>query len=114
MTEQPPDCATGAAREFRAFFADVLAQLDARPKRCVLKLLAGGVTVDLAGGEPVFTASDGVAARARFRGRWLAEHPVPMALAAGDRLTFVPTTGNRVKVRRSTLGERIFGWGAGD
>lgn len=94
---------------FRGFFADVFARLDAVPKRSVVKLLKGGVTVDLEEGEPVFVASDGARAKANFRGRWLAEHPVPLALAAGGRLTFVPTSGNRVKVRRSTFWERFFG-----
>ena len=94
---------------FRGFFAEVFAGLDAVPKRTVMKLLRGGVSVDLVEGEPCFVAPDGSRAQANFRGRWLAEHPVPLALRAGDRLTFVPTTGNRVKVRKSTLRERFFG-----
>ena len=94
---------------FRGFFAEVFARLDAVPKRSVLKLLKGGCLVDLVEGEPCFIAPDGSRAQANCRGRWLAEHPVPLALRAGDRLTFVPTTGNRVKVRRSTLWERFFG-----
>ena len=96
-------------RAFRGFFADVFARLDAVPKRSVVKLLEGGVTVDLVGGEPCFSAPDGTRAQANFRGRWIAEHPVPLVLHAGDRLTFVPASGGRVKVRRSTVWERFFG-----
>ena len=99
----------GEADEFKAFFAEVFARLDAVPKRLVVKLLKGGCTVDISMGEPRFTAADGACAQAAFRGRWLAEHAVPLTLLAGDRLTFVPTTGNRVKVRRATVWERIFG-----
>ena len=103
------DDSTGTPRAFREFFAEVFARLDAVPKRSVMKLLKGGVTVDLVDGEPCFVAPDGSRAQAKFRRRWLAEHSVPLALRAGDRLTFVPTAGNRVKVRRSTFWERLFG-----
>ena len=99
----------GMAHDFRQFFAELFARLDAVPKRQVVKLLKGGCTLDLVQGEPKFIAADGSCAQAAFRRRYLAVHPVPLSLRAGDRLTLVPTTGNRVMVRRSTLWERLFG-----
>ena len=108
------DACTGPAPgKFRSFFAEVFATLDARPRRAVVKLLEGGVTVDLVEGNPVFSDGRGESAAADFRRRWIAEHPVPMKLSRGDCLTFTPASGNRVKVRRSTLWERWFGWRAG-
>ena len=95
--------------EFKSFFAGVLAELDAWPRKAVVKMLAGGVAVDFSEGNPVFADGRGGSAAADFRRRWIAEHPVPLALSRGDCLTFTPTTANRVRVRRSTLMERIFG-----
>lgn len=78
-------------------FAAVFAEMDANPRPVEVKALAD-FEIGLDRGEPVFTCG-GESLRANFRGRWLAEHPVPLRVRAGDRLGFVPTTANRVKCR---------------
>ena len=84
--------------EYRAFFAEVFAALDASPRKMKVKVFGEGLTIDLVDGNPVFKTADGFA-KADFRLRWLAEHPVPLVLRKTSVFTFVPTTGNRVKVR---------------
>jgi len=84
--------------ECRAFFAEVFAALDATPRTMKVKVFGEGLTIDLVNGNPVFKTSDG-SAKADFRLRWLAEHPVPLTLGKMSVFTFAPTTGNRVKVR---------------
>ena len=84
--------------EYRAFFAEVFAVLDATPRMMKVKVFGEGLTIDLVDGNPVFKTAGG-SAKADFRLRWLAEHPVPIALGKKSVFTFVPTTGNRVKVR---------------
>ena len=84
--------------EYRAFFAEVFAALDATPRMIKVKVFGEGLTIDLVDGNPVFKTADGFA-KADFRLRWLAEHPVPLVLRKKSVFTFVPTTGNRVKVR---------------
>ena len=84
--------------EYRAFFAEVFAALDATPRKMKIKVFGEGLTIDLVDGNPVFKTTNG-SAKADFRLRWLAEHPVPIALGKKSVFTFVPTTGNRVKVR---------------
>ena len=79
-------------------FAEVFADLDAYPRPVTFPVYAGGFTLDLVDGEPRFTHG-GAAAQANFRGRWLAEHPVPLTLKRKAAFSLVPTTGNRVKVR---------------
>jgi len=86
-------------REIRDFFAEVFAALDAEPKERVVKFPEGGFAIDLLDGEPLFLVPGEEPALADFRGRWLAEHPVPLEVTPGMRITFVPATGNRVKVR---------------
>ena len=92
----PPPELTCAA--LKAQFAEVFADLDACPRRVAFAVYAEGFTLDLPDGEPVF-ARGASAAPANFRGRWLAEHPVPLTLRRKATFTLVPTTGNRVKVR---------------
>ena len=82
--------------EYRAFFAEVFAALDATPRTMKVKVFGEGLTVDLVDGDPVFKTVGG-SAKADFRLRWLAEHPVPLTL--GKKSVFTLTTGNRVKVR---------------
>ncbi len=84
--------------EYRAFFAELFAALDATPCTMKVKVFGEGLTIDLVEGNPVFKTADG-SAKADFRLRWLAEHPVPLKLGKKSVFTFVPTTGNRVKVR---------------
>ena len=80
------------------FFAEVFSQLDAVPVKCRVKVVAEGLEIGFAGGNPVFRVGDETVV-ANFRGRWLPEHPVPVVLGKSAVFTFVPTTGNRVKVR---------------
>ena len=84
--------------EYRAFFAEVCAALDASPRTMKVKVFGEGLKIDLVDGNPVFKTANG-SAKADFRLRWLAEHPVPLVLGKKSVFTFVPTTGNRVKVR---------------
>ena len=84
--------------EYRAFFAEVFAALDESPRMMKVKVFGEGLTIDLVDGNPVFKTADGFA-KADFRLRWLAEHPVPLVLRKKSVFTFVPTTGKRVKVR---------------
>ena len=90
--------------EYRDFFAGVFAELDARPRRTGVRFAAEELTIDLVDGEPVFIMPvDGIVRRARasFRRRWLAEHPVPLRLTGRREHVFklLPASGNRVKVR---------------
>ena len=60
--------------EYRAFFAEVFAALDATPRTMKVKVFGEGLTIDLVDGDPVFKTVGG-SAKADFRLRWLAEHP---------------------------------------
>ena len=82
----------------KAQFAEVFADLDAVPRPVEFAVYAEGFVIDLVAGEPKFVRGK-TAAQADFRGRWLAEHPVPVALRRKASFSLVPTTGNRVKVR---------------
>jgi len=102
--------------ELKAYFAQLFAAMDERPRRMFVRLdlrngRGTGFSVDLVDGEPVFRADDGREEKACFRGRWLADHPVPLRLprSACGTLVMEPAGGNRVRVRRPTLAERIFG-----
>lgn len=88
--------------DYRAFFASVLADLDARPRRTGVWFAAEDLTIDFADGNPVFAMRGQTPARADYRRRWLPEHPVPLVLSGRRPHAFrlVPTSGNRVKVRR--------------
>ncbi len=90
------------AEKVKAFFAEIFSDLDAWPRPLKIRLALEGVSapcrLDLMNGEPVFSVGDETAP-ACFRHRWLAEHPVPMNLLPGMKMMFVPTSGNRVKVR---------------
>ena len=86
--------------EYRDFFAEVFADLDGNPRETGVRFKADDLTIDLVNGNPTFRI--GVAeCVADFRGRWLPEHPVPLRFHGSKThvLRFVPTTGNRVKVR---------------
>ena len=85
--------------EYRRFFAEIFAALDARPEAMKVKVFAEGLVIDLRDGNPVFTTPDGATCAADYRRRWLAEHPVPITLPKTAVFAFEPTTGNRVKVR---------------
>ena len=87
-----------APDDYRVFFAEVFAALDESPRTIKVKVSGEGLVIDLVDGNPVF-AVEGALAKADFRNRWLAEHPVPTRLGRTAVFTFVPTTGNRVKVR---------------
>ena len=103
------------ARALRGYFAEVFASLDAQPRRVELSVDAANdsrarVEIDCLGGDVVFRVEGRPEARTSFRGRWLAEHPVPLTFPASGRchLILTPTTGNRVKVRCATVLERLF------
>jgi len=90
----------------RGCFAEVFASLDERPRPLAVDVYVGSegglaASVDMADGNPVFMMEGLPPARADFRRRWLAEHPVPLAFRkrGATRLVMIPTSGNRVKVR---------------
>ena len=93
--------------EYRDFFAEVFADLDANPRETGIRFKADDLTIDIVNGNPIFIIPTGDAEsfplrlQADFRGRWLPEHPVPLRFHGPKThvLRFVPTTGNRVKVR---------------
>ena len=84
--------------EYRDFFAEVFAAMDAEPKARKARVFSEGLEIGLSEGEPVFRTDAG-SVRANFRRRWLAEHPVPVRPGRTAVFTFLPTSGNRVKVR---------------
>lgn len=76
----------GTNAELLRGFAEIFASLDENPRELTVP-----VTVDE---EMVMEEIPD------FRGRWIAEHPVPLTLRKGRNVfRFIPTTGNRVKVR---------------
>ena len=86
--------------EYRDFFAEVFADLDGNPRETGVRFKADDLTIDLVNGNPTFRIGN-AECTADFRGRWLPEHPVPLRFHGSKThvLRFVPTTGNRVKVR---------------
>ena len=99
-----------SARALAGYFAEVFAELDARPRTMLVYVHAANeagaeVRVEIEKGEPVFRVEGSRAAHAHYRGRWLAEHPSPLVFSrrAATKLLLTPTSGNRVKVRRANL-----------
>lgn len=93
-------------RRLMGCFAEVFAALDAVPRPLRVEVEVGvwvNAAIDIEKGEPVFRIEGRNAAHSNFRHRWLAEHPVPLSLSrrGKTRLVFIPTTGNRVKIRRA-------------
>ena len=102
------DPADPAPGELRRCFAAILSELDARPRPLRVRVEtanAEGAAASLdfdAEGRVVFGVTGRKNAVADFRRRWLADHPVPLAL--GPRpvtLLFEPVSGNRVRIRRA-------------
>lgn len=100
--------------EFKAYMAQIFASLDENPRKLLLYIdvrneKGAEVSIDFVDGEPVFVVSGRRSVKANFRGRWLAEHSVPVVPRKGRiRLILEPTSANRVRVRSLTLFERIF------
>lgn len=99
----------------KGYFAQVFAELDAEPRQLMVVIdvhndRGSRVSVDLQDGDPVFCIEGRKPVRADFRGRWIAEHRVPLVFPEYGRtkLVFTPAGGNRVKVRRATFWERLF------
>ncbi len=94
------------SEELKGCFAQIFSALDADPKEMLVKLFPVGGTggsIDFDNsGRLLFSLSDNSPTVANFRGRWLAEHPVPLKLHpfSASNFIFKPTTGNRVKVRQ--------------
>lgn len=93
------------SEELKGCFAQIFSALDAHPEEMLVKLFPVGGTggsIDFdKNGQLLFSLSDNRPVTANFRGRWLAEHPVPFMLhpSKASNFIFKPTTGNRVKVR---------------
>ena len=100
-------------QELRRYLAEVFASLDERPRSLYLTIDVRGagaaeVSLDLEDGEPVFRIEGQKPAKCRLRRRYLAEHPVPLVLSGGfAALVLEPVSGNRVRVRRPTLMQRL-------
>ncbi len=102
-----------APEALRRYIAEVFASLDERPRILFMTLdarnaLGARVFIDLREGEPV-ACVDGYGETAMpLRRRWIAEHPVPLAVPGGGKLRLIltPTDANRVRVRKATLWER--------
>ena len=93
-------------RKLVGYFAEVFAAMDEYPRQMQVEVRVENeegldFELDLEEGEIVVRCRGKTAARGKMRGRYLAEHPVPMVLrcAKATRFIFEPTTGNRVKVR---------------
>jgi hypothetical protein len=91
----------------RDCFAEILASLDERPRRLRVDVHAGSesrseTVLTMVDGNPAFIIDGNGVTCANFRRRWIAEHPVPLVFSQDrtTRLVMIPTTGNRVKVRR--------------
>jgi len=89
------------------FFAEVFAALDAKPRDVEVEVDFSEafpdepVVLDFEKGEPVFRQEGVNAAHGKFRGRWLAEHDVPLTLSLkSTHFRLSPTDDNRIKVRR--------------
>jgi len=88
------------------FFAEVFAALDAKPRLVEVEIdfseafIDTPIAVDFEKGEPVFRQEGCNAAHGKFRGRWLAEHDVPLTLSLrSTKFELVPTNDNRIRVR---------------
>ena len=103
-----------AVRCLAESMARLFESLDAFPRKVAVRFRAekGGpqTRIGYEKGEPVFSAGGEKTVKARFRGRWIAEHPVPLTVGDGCSLVFVPSGPRRVRVRRPSLAERIFRW----
>ena len=98
-------------KKLMGYFAEVFAAMDERPRPLQVTIRAEneeGVDfeLDLKKGEVILSARGKIAAHNTFRGRYLAEHPVPLTLSCVRPTCFIfePTTGNRVKVRLARRG----------
>lgn len=101
--------------ELRGYFAEVLASLDGNPRELLVSVhtandRGAAASIEFSEGEPVFCIEGRTPAKAEYRKRWIAEHPVPLKLRPhGTLLVFAAKDGGRVVVRRPTLAERLFG-----
>jgi len=58
------------------------------------------IAIDFEKGEPLFRQKGRDAAHGKFRGRWIAEHDVPLTLSLRSaKFALEPANGNRVRVR---------------
>ena len=89
------------AGEVAGYLAEVAVRLDERPQRMRLAFDAPrGVWLDLAVDGRLVVRVEGERTRKLdLRGRWIADHPVPLALH-GLKLYVVPTSANRFRVGR--------------
>ena len=93
-------------QKLMGYFAEVFAAMDEWPRVMQVEVIVENeegldFELDLEKGEPVFRCRGKSAAYGKLRGRYLAEHAVPIVLrsAKATRFIFEPTAGNRVKVR---------------
>ena len=100
--------------ELKGYMAALFASLDERPRPLMVKMDVRNdrharVSIDFDEGEPVFCIEGQHPAKANFRGRYIAEHKVPLKLPRFGtcRLVMEPADANRVKVRKATFLERL-------
>lgn len=100
--------------ELKGYFAEVFASLDENPRELLVNVITANdrnarASVAIVEGEPEFAIEGRRPVRAKFSGRWLAQHPSPLVFSHwGSKLVFSPTTANRVIVRAPTFLERLF------
>ena len=100
-------------QELRRYAAEIFSSIDERPRKLYVEFdvrgaCAAEVSVDMVDGEPVFRIGDQRPAKCSLARRWLAEHPVPLVFHGGcAALVMEPASGNRVRVRLSSLPERV-------
>ena len=89
------------SEKVRSYFAEIFSSLDAAPRVLVVKIFppSGGLIIDFEEGNPIFEVVGRKCAKADFRRRYIAEHPVPLKLKRKKTLLFTSTTSNRVRVR---------------
>ena len=103
------------AAELRGCFSRVFREQDASPRPVLLTVSTRNsrgelVAVDVKNGNPVFLIQGRDSSAADFRGRWLADHELPLVLNPPGltRLVVSPTDGNRLRFRRAKWWERWF------
>lgn len=109
MDRREPSC-----EALRRYLAEIFASLDECPRRLLLILDVrndAGVrfSIDFLRGE-LFLRAGAAGVSVPLRNRYIPEHPVPLELPVSgvEKFVMTPTSGNRVRVRRANLFERIF------
>jgi len=101
--------------ELKGYFLEVFDSIDAAPRKLFASVVTendrdAAASVDFEDGEPVFRVEGRRPFKGNFSKRWIPDHPVPLRFRrrGATKLVFEPAEGDRIRVRRPTLLERIF------